>query len=121
LVVHRRAFKTWGHPEVVVFGVDYETSHELLTTVARAAKAGHNVADGSYDDQVLDGFEVRFLPVRRHWYSGFFGYAQWFNETAEQLPFLQFGLAGQPEPVSVAACVLAEAGNPAASRPFALT
>lgn len=82
-------FKTWGHPEVAVFGVDYEPSHELLTTVARAAKAGHNVADGSYDDQILDGFEVRFLPVRRHWYSGFFGYAQWFNETAEQFPFLQ--------------------------------
>ncbi len=82
-------FETWGHPEVVVFGLDMETAQGVLSVAADIAKAGQQAADGTHAGDFIEAYEVCFLRVRPHWYGSFLGYAQWYNGTAGGFPVLQ--------------------------------
>jgi Domain of unknown function (DUF4262) len=55
-------------------------------------KAGETFSPGRDYDDVLEGFDCRFVPVDPQWYSAFLGYAQWFYEAEHGFPVLQLVL-----------------------------
>lgn len=82
-------FRTWQHPELVVFGIRDTVAHDLLTDLVERVKRGESFRHGREHDDVLEGFSCRFLRVDPQWYSAFLGYAQWFYEAEDGFPVLQ--------------------------------
>ena len=81
-------WRSYGHPEVVVFGLDDRVGHLLLNTIAGEIRAGRPFrADGEYDS-VLEGYRCAFKPVATVWYGPFFGWASWFYR-GDDYPVLQ--------------------------------
>jgi hypothetical protein len=70
---------TYRHPELVVFGTDEKTRHDLLWDLARPIAGGQRFDAGTRSD-VLPSIElpVQFAPVAREWHELFFGLASWF-------------------------------------------
>jgi hypothetical protein len=69
-------FRNWGHPEIVVYGLENEMMRTVLNLI------GEQVASGARRfqphiayDNVLDGLDVMFLPVARPETKGDFGWA----------------------------------------------
>jgi Domain of unknown function (DUF4262) len=85
-------FQTWQHPEFVAFGLRDTVAHDLLNQLVGRVKAGETFSPGRDYDDVLEGFDCRFVPVDPEWYSAFLGYAQWFYETEHGFPVLQLVL-----------------------------
>ena len=82
-------FQTWQHPELVVFGLEQEQAHAVLGHLVDRIKTGERFSSGQDYSDILDGYLCRFIVVDPRWYSDFFGYAQWFYETADGFPALQ--------------------------------
>jgi Domain of unknown function (DUF4262) len=80
---------TWQHPELVIFGLDMEVCQQLFEGIVDDVAGGRSFAAGDEADDVLEGYPVRFVAVRPHWYSSFLGYAQWFHESDAGFPVLQ--------------------------------
>ncbi|BBU33385.1 hypothetical protein BTHE68_71190 (plasmid) [Burkholderia sp. THE68] len=57
--------ETYGHPELIVFGLPYEVAHGVLNDLAARIK-GKTLAlqDGDRDDRTLQGHRVVFRNVR---------------------------------------------------------
>jgi hypothetical protein len=82
-------FKTFGHPEVAVFGLlDPETLHSLLNILGESVRQGRRYADGASGSGIIEGFDVRFREVPRAAYAEHFGYASRFYE-GRDYPVLQ--------------------------------
>ena len=82
-------FQTWQHPEFVVFGLRDTVAHDLLNELVERVKVGESFSPGRDYDDILEGFDCRFVSVDPKWYAAFLGYAQWFYESEEGFPVLQ--------------------------------
>src|SRR5262245_49348918 len=81
-------YKTFKHPEVVVFGLDHELMHIVINAIGEQVREGKRFAvDGLYSD-LIDAYECTFKPVNQVWYHHFLGYANWFYQD-EDYPALQ--------------------------------
>lgn len=80
---------TFGHPEVVVFGLPLEVMHEAINTLGAAVREGAIFeADTRHDDVAFAGVACAFRTVQRRWYAPFLGYATWFYR-GKTFPALQ--------------------------------
>ena len=80
---------SFGHPELVVFGLDAGVAGEIVATAVEAVRDGRRYRPGEVDDDLLEGYGMRVLAARPHWYAAFLGYAQWFHESAGGFEVLQ--------------------------------
>lgn len=81
-------FKTYGYPELVCFGLNFDLLHSVLWEGKRLLdKQPKPDSDTGYPD-FLEGFDVRFITVDETRYSDYFGYAKWFYGSW-QFPVLQ--------------------------------
>jgi Domain of unknown function (DUF4262) len=76
-------FRTFGHPEVVVFGLESGAMHAILNSVGELVRAGTVLSDGSETGEVLERYRCRFRSVDRFWYPYVLGYATWFYGGSE--------------------------------------
>lgn len=73
-------FKNFGHPEIIVFGLDLDVMHYLINTIGDNVKAGKKYEiDGQYAD-LVETYACTFKPVKQKWYDAFLGYANWFYD-----------------------------------------
>lgn len=70
--------KTWGHPEVVMFGMSPETAHGVLATIAERLAAGDKFEAGERYSELLRDLDATFravpkpgkpLNLARHYYG----------------------------------------------------
>ena len=54
--------ESWRHPELIVFGLDYDLSTRLITEIANLIRKGASFTDQSGDYRIVD-MNVRFLEV----------------------------------------------------------
>lgn len=81
-------YKTFGHPEIIVFGLDLDLMHYIINAIGDAIKEGGKFEiDGRYDD-LVETYACTFKPVERVWYDGLLGYANWFYDGTDY-PVLQ--------------------------------
>ena len=81
-------FHSYGHPEVVVFGLPNDIMQGIVDTIAALIKAGSRFADGDETGEVLSGYPCVFREVQPSHYEAHFGYAEWFYKS-QTFPVLQ--------------------------------
>jgi len=69
--------ETYGHPEIIVFGLPMETMHDLVSNFVAGIDGGRAfVKAGSYDG-IVDGFSLATRPMNTQHHCDFVGYALW--------------------------------------------
>jgi Domain of unknown function (DUF4262) len=74
-------FHTFGHPEVIVFGLKLNTCMNIVNEIGQQIKAGKRYqTSGEYGDILKDPYKCAFRPVERTHYHDYLGFALWFYE-----------------------------------------
>jgi hypothetical protein len=81
-------FQNFGHPEIIIFGLDLEVLHGMINIIGEEVRQGRQYADGESASGVLEGFDVWFQVVARGHYHEYLGYARWFYK-GDFFPVLQ--------------------------------
>jgi hypothetical protein len=81
-------FRNFNHPEIIIFGLGLDVSHDVINAVGDEVKAGKSfVVDELYQD-LIETYSCTFRPVNQIWYDHFLGYASWFYK-GQDYPVLQ--------------------------------
>jgi hypothetical protein len=80
--------ETFGHPEIIAFGLSTETLHRILNTAGELVREGQIIAAGPPYSDFFTGGKAVFLPVDSRNTADYFGYAMEFYGTRE-IPALQ--------------------------------
>ncbi len=58
---------TFGHPEIIVFGLNSDLSREVLNSVGFLIKAGNRFSDRQKSPRIIQSYKVAFrTPLPRH-------------------------------------------------------
>lgn len=72
-------FKTFSHPELIIFGLGTKLMAELLNIAGEKIKKGQTIQlDMDYDDFLVN-YNCRFIKVNLDYYPDYLGYGSWFN------------------------------------------
>lgn len=72
-------FESYGHPEIITFGLALEVMKELLDACGDRVKRGEQLPVGTRFDGILDAYPVALRQVRAAGsYERHVGYAGWF-------------------------------------------
>jgi hypothetical protein len=81
-------FKNFGHPEIVVFGLDSDLRQSIINTIGDAARDGNTFEiDSNYFD-LIETYACTFKGVAPLWRDFFLAFATWFYDGADY-PVLQ--------------------------------
>jgi hypothetical protein len=81
-------YESFGHPEIITFGLAHPLMARLLNFVGQEAKAGREQAAGTRVSGLLDGLDCTFATFPRSEYHARLGYALWYYDSS-QFPVLQ--------------------------------
>jgi hypothetical protein len=81
-------FKSFRHPEIIVFGLDVNLMHRMINLIGEEVRQGRRFADGDAAPGILENYDVRFLTVASRHYHEHVGYARWFYK-GDDFPVLQ--------------------------------
>ena len=81
-------FENFGHPEVVIFGMNPQVRHSILNWIGKNVQEGNPFAAGREHDWVLEGHNCWSRDVQKLWYKDLFGWAIWFYGGTE-FPMVQ--------------------------------
>jgi len=81
-------YQTFGHPEVVVFGLNSDLMHRMINYVGEDIRSGKRFEDGKQYPELIEAYSCIFKTVNVRWYQPFLGYANWFYKGTEY-PALQ--------------------------------
>jgi Domain of unknown function (DUF4262) len=73
-------FATYGHPDLLIYGLPRETAHEMLAITANAAKNGCAIEPGLPTDALLNGSSCVLVPIAPKHYRDHLGTAIWYYE-----------------------------------------
>jgi hypothetical protein len=79
---------SFGHPEVILFGLKIEVMFPVINGIGEQVKAGKHFDHLNEEGDILDGYNVIFRTVERKHYSEYFGYARWLYR-GDDFPALQ--------------------------------
>ncbi|MBB3698700.1 DUF4262 domain-containing protein [Flammeovirga yaeyamensis] len=71
-------YKSFQHPEIIVFGLPNEVMQNLLTNVCQAIKDGRKYEANVINTEVINNFPVQFIDVDQAYYSDYLEYISWF-------------------------------------------
>ncbi|ABS26806.1 DUF4262 domain-containing protein [Anaeromyxobacter sp. Fw109-5] len=72
-------FRSFDHPEVVLFGFGPEIREAALDRLGARVRAGERFEDGGVADGILADRPVTFRVVARRHYLAYLGYAGWYH------------------------------------------
>lgn len=68
--------ESYDHPEIMVFGLDKDTAHEILSDIADDLKTGKKYQlNTKFPDVIAGDFEIMFKEVKQSAYSEYLGTA----------------------------------------------
>ncbi len=71
-------FQTFGHPELVIFGLTSEVAHQILSIAVTAIRSGQPLDLTQPTDALLEGYACRFVDVPKSEYYEHLGFARWY-------------------------------------------
>ncbi len=81
-------YHSFGHPEIIVFGLDVRVMFAIATGIGEHIKSGDRFEDWHESSNILEGYAVCFRNVERRHYRDHFGFARWFYQ-GDEFPVLQ--------------------------------
>jgi uncharacterized protein DUF4262 len=80
----------YGHPEIIITGMDAPTASKLINIVRDEAASGKKYVDGDLSSDILVGLNVCFVEVPLELYGEYLGTAIWFyRKSPRPFPCLQ--------------------------------
>jgi hypothetical protein len=79
---------SFGHPELIVFGLPVQVMHRIINAVGEEIRSGERFEHLEESGEVLDGYYLALRTVERRHYRDYFGYARWFYR-GNDFPALQ--------------------------------
>jgi hypothetical protein len=73
-------FHTYGHPELIIFGLSSDVAHKILSIAAHEAKRGAPLDLSVPTDALLNGYSCCFAEVPQAQYHENLGYCRWYYE-----------------------------------------
>lgn len=73
-------FHSYGHPELIVFGLPGKVAHAILHIAAEAARDGKPLNLEEPTGELVEGYPAVFVPVPKSAYFENVGFARWFYE-----------------------------------------
>ena len=68
--------ETYSHPEIMIFGLNRETMHNIVSDIAHDIKNGFKATVNEKTKGLLSGdFEVLFKPVKEQYFENYLGHA----------------------------------------------
>jgi hypothetical protein len=81
-------FRSFNHPEVLIFGQQSKVMHGMLTRIASGIREGNRYAVGTEAEDILDGYRCVFRTVSSELVPEYLGFANWFYDY-EEFPVVQ--------------------------------
>ena len=81
-------FRSFGHPEMLVIGLDNDVNAGVVNGVGELVRGGKRFEHLDECGDVLDGYDVAFRRVDPARYPEYVGYARWYHGGAD-FPLLQ--------------------------------
>lgn len=81
-------FRNYGHPEIIVFGLDFEVMSSIVNEVGEQVKTGKHYETEKIYFGLIEKYGCVFEPVAERHYAEYFGYANWFYKGTD-FPALQ--------------------------------
>ena len=81
-------YRTFGHPEVVVFGLNNELNQSVINSIGEDLRSGKTYPIDAPYPELIEGFDCILKHVNTLWYPDFLGYADWFYKGTDY-PALQ--------------------------------
>jgi hypothetical protein len=81
-------WRSFNHPEILVFGLNEQVAGNVLNELASRIRAGGRCETGRDYEGLLEGYNCVFRDVPRNCYPEYFGYAMHFYQTND-FPALQ--------------------------------
>ncbi|MCW3463036.1 DUF4262 domain-containing protein [Chitinophaga nivalis] len=82
-------YKTFGHPELICFGLSTNVMAAILNHARDLIKNGERLHTDTLYDGFLTGYNIRFLEVDKAHYADYVGYGGWFYDGSFDFPLLQ--------------------------------
>ena len=80
---------SYAHPEILIFGLDADTSTQLLNDIAEKCRNNDPAAEnGMISSEYVRNFDVQFIDVPKAHYKDHFGWARWLYQ-GNDFPVLQ--------------------------------
>jgi hypothetical protein len=68
---------SYGHAEVIVFGLPEDVMHAVLNDIGDRAKSGKPCEANTYVDGLLEGYDCGFVIVHKTQYREYLGQCRW--------------------------------------------
>jgi uncharacterized protein DUF4262 len=81
-------FHSYGHSEVILFGLPDKVAHSVLNLIGAGVKGGLQLHDGDRSRHFLERHECAFVAFPVTAYHDYLGYARWFY-SGDGFPVLQ--------------------------------
>ncbi len=82
-------FKEFNHPELIIIGLDSESTGAIINSVKEEIEKGTKFIEGvNYADFLVE-LPVQFIQVKKEHYPDYMGYAGWYNDNSIDFPTLQ--------------------------------
>ena len=73
-------FQTWGHPELIIFGLKSTVAHQILNVVAKGLAENRRIDLSRPSDDLLQNGSCVFVEVPDSEYRERVGFARWYYE-----------------------------------------
>ena len=81
-------FKTYRHPEVILFGLGIEAMHGIINNIGEEVRQGRRFTEGEATSGIIKDFDVVFCEVHHDHYQEYLGTASWYYKNTDY-PALQ--------------------------------
>lgn len=83
-------YYSYGHPEIILFGINYETSKLILNQIGFKIKNGSQYESNKYYDELFENYQAYFHYVDEEHYKEHLGQAGWLYKNMDKIfPCLQ--------------------------------
>jgi len=112
-------FKTFGHPEVIIIGLNLDFMHSIINGIGENLREGKSYRAGEFYSVLIEGYDCYLVTVDVKYYHEYVGYDRWFY-SGNNFPLIQCiyptkrnvypWQSGWPEEISSLQPILAEEG-----------
>jgi hypothetical protein len=81
-------YHTFGHPELIIFGLPVRVMHQIINLVGEEIRSGERFEHLAEYDDILEGYRVAFRTLAGRHYREYLGFARWFYR-GDDFPALQ--------------------------------
>lgn len=82
-------YEKFKHPEIMIFGMNTDVMGQLLNGIKNQVKKGTQYLSNKEYENILAGYNVQFLEVKKDFYPDYLGYAGWYYNNTFDFPVLQ--------------------------------